>query len=389
MFTVRGDMEIIISLDSLLEMIPLSLEKKLIPNFMITKITADSRKVISGTLFVACPGDTFDGHDFIDQAVANGAGYVVCHTAHAASHYAAEAPPEGVPGGTCGAIRDTRYETILVDDSAAAAGMLAQAAAGSPAAKLTNLAVTGTNGKTTIGFLVRSVINQTGSKCGLIGTVICDACSGVEQEAVMTTPDCLAVAQMTADMVANGAEYMVIEASSHALSQNRLAGVEFKAAAFTNLTGDHFDYHKTEEAYLAAKTKLFTGLAADAVAVLNRQSPHAELIGEQTKARILWYAARTPPEGVPSGTCGAIRNTQYEEQTQFIAANPERSRRSARGGPDLSRRSFQRSRIPPPHPYLSPGNATLILRPSEAEFSAGTYASPGCAIRITSSLQKL
>ncbi|MBN2272324.1 MAG: UDP-N-acetylmuramoyl-L-alanyl-D-glutamate--2,6-diaminopimelate ligase, partial [Sedimentisphaerales bacterium] len=99
-----------------------------------------------------------------------------------------------------------------------------------------------------------------------------------------------AVAQMTADMVANGAEYMVIEASSHALSQNRLAGVEFKAAAFTNLTGDHFDYHKTEEDYLAAKTRLFAGLAPNAVAVLNKQSPHAELIAEQTKARILWYA---------------------------------------------------------------------------------------------------
>ncbi|HLB73298.1 MAG TPA: UDP-N-acetylmuramoyl-L-alanyl-D-glutamate--2,6-diaminopimelate ligase, partial [Sedimentisphaerales bacterium] len=291
------------------ELVNLVSSNKARPGRAGPSVRIDSRLVKQGDIFVAIAGTVCDGHDFIDQAVANGAGYVVCHTAHAASHYAAEAPPEGVPGGTCGAIRDTRYETILVDDSAAAAGMLAQAAAGSPAAKLTNLAVTGTNGKTTIGFLVRSVINQTGSKCGLIGTVICDACSGVEQEAVMTTPDCLAVAQMTADMVANGAEYMVIEASSHALSQNRLAGVEFKAAAFTNLTGDHFDYHKTEEAYLAAKTKLFTGLAADAVAVLNRQSPHAELIGEQTKARILWYAARTPPEGVPygtSGTSGAI-----------------------------------------------------------------------------------
>jgi len=243
-------------------------------------VRIDSRLVGPGDVFVAIAGTVCDGHGFIDQAIASGAGYIVCQTASAATQYAR---------------RNTQYENIVVDDSAAAAGVLAQAAAGSPAAKLTNLAVTGTNGKTTVAFLVRSVINQArplgaGSKCGLIGTVICDTCSGAEQEAVMTTPDCLAVAQMTAEMVANGAEYMVIEASSHALSQNRLAGVKFKAAAFTNLTGDHLDYHKTEEDYLAAKTRLFTGLASDAVSVLNRQSSHAELIAERTKARILWYA---------------------------------------------------------------------------------------------------
>jgi UDP-N-acetylmuramoyl-L-alanyl-D-glutamate--2,6-diaminopimelate ligase len=238
-------------------------------------VRIDSRLVGPGDIFVAIAGTVFDGHDFINQAVANGAGYIVCQTARPASQYA---------------IRKTQCESIIVDDSAAAAGLLAQAAAGNPAAKLTNLAVTGTNGKTTVAFLVRSVIQQAGPKCGLIGTVVYDTCGGESREAAMTTPDCLAVAQMTADMVANGAEYMVIEASSHALSQNRLAGVEFKAAAFTNLTGDHFDYHKTEEDYLAAKTRLFAGLAPDAVAVLNRQSPHAELIAEQTEARILWYA---------------------------------------------------------------------------------------------------
>jgi len=231
-------------------------------------VRIDSRLVEQGDVFVAIAGTVCDGHDFIDQAVANGAKYVVCQ-----------------PGGTA-----RQCETIVVDDPATAAGVLAQAAAGNPAVRLTNLAVTGTNGKTTVAFLVRSVIRQAGAKCGLVGTVAYDTCSGAEQEAAMTTPDCLAVAQMTADMVANGAEYMVIEASSHALSQNRLAGLDFKAAAFTNLAGDHLDYHKTEEDYLAAKTRLFEGLAPDAAAVLNMQSPQAKRIAEQTKARILWYA---------------------------------------------------------------------------------------------------
>jgi UDP-N-acetylmuramoyl-L-alanyl-D-glutamate--2,6-diaminopimelate ligase len=91
-------------------------------------------------------------------------------------------------------------------------------------------------------------------------------------------------------MLKNGAKYMVIEASSHALSQNRLAAVNFKAAAFTNLAGDHLDYHKTEEDYLAAKTRLFSTLSPDAVAVLNQQSPQAKSIAAQTDAKILWYA---------------------------------------------------------------------------------------------------
>ena len=242
-------------------------------------VRVDSRLVEQGDIFVAIAGTVCDGHDFIDHALANGAKYIVCQTGHAATQ--CEIP-------------DARYETIVVDDSARAAGLLAQAAAGEAAAKLTNLAVTGTNGKTTVAFLVRSVIQQAPNgpapKCGLIGTVIYDSCSGGGQEATMTTPDCLAVAQMTAEMVANGAEYMVIEASSHALSQNRLAGVNFKAAGFTNLAGDHLDYHKTEEDYLAAKTRLFADLACDGIAVLNKQSAHSKRIAEQTKAGILWYA---------------------------------------------------------------------------------------------------
>ncbi|MHC4172140.1 MAG: UDP-N-acetylmuramoyl-L-alanyl-D-glutamate--2,6-diaminopimelate ligase [Planctomycetota bacterium] len=235
------------------------------------QIRTDSRLAKDGDIFVAVKGTVYDGHDFIDQALANGAKYIVCQSAP--------------PGGN----REDAQVTI-VDDSTEAAGLLAQASRGNPASRLTNLAVTGTNGKTTVAYLVRSCIQKAGGKCGLIGTVIYDTCSGSGCEATMTTPDCLAVAEMTDEMVRNGAKYMVIEASSHALSQNRLAGVSFKAAAFTNLAGDHLDYHKTKEDYLAAKAELFQALSTDAVAVLNKQSPEAELIAQQTRAKILWYA---------------------------------------------------------------------------------------------------
>ncbi|MGB2807602.1 MAG: UDP-N-acetylmuramoyl-L-alanyl-D-glutamate--2,6-diaminopimelate ligase, partial [Sedimentisphaerales bacterium] len=106
----------------------------------------------------------------------------------------------------------------------------------------------------------------------------------------LTTPDSLSIAEGQQKMVEAGAKYMVIEASSHALSQNRLTGINFKAAAFTNIAGDHLDYHKTKADYLAAKTRLFTSLSPDAAAVLNKQAPEAELIAGQTSAKVLWYA---------------------------------------------------------------------------------------------------
>ncbi len=241
-------------------------------------IRIDSRLVRQGDVFVAVEGTACDGHDFIDQAIANGAKYVVCQSA-----------PESGPSRP-GGRHSEAAQVIIVEDSAEAAGLLSMAAAGNPAAQLTNLAVTGTNGKTTVAFLVRSIIQNAGHKCGLIGTVTYDTCAGHSHDAPLTTPDCLTIAEMAAEMVRNGAEYMAIEASSHALSQNRLAGLSFKAAAFTNLTGDHLDYHKTEEDYLAAKTRLFEALRPDATAVLNRQSPHAAVIAGQTRAGILWYA---------------------------------------------------------------------------------------------------
>jgi UDP-N-acetylmuramoyl-L-alanyl-D-glutamate--2,6-diaminopimelate ligase len=228
------------------------------------QIRTDSRSVRKGDIFVAVEGTVYDGHDFIDQALANGAGYIVCE-------------------------RPAGHQAVVVRDSAEAAAILAQAAGGNPASRLINLAVTGTNGKTTVAFLVRSCIRKSGERCGLIGTVLYDTCSGTDSEAPLTTPDCLTIAAGQEQMVKNGAKYMVIEASSHALAQNRLAQVNFKAAAFTNLSGDHLDYHKTKEEYLAAKTRLFSALSADAIAVLNRDSPEAEHIAAKTPAKILWY----------------------------------------------------------------------------------------------------
>jgi UDP-N-acetylmuramoyl-L-alanyl-D-glutamate--2,6-diaminopimelate ligase len=267
-------------------------------------ICVDSRTVADGDIFVAVKGTACDGHDFIDQALENGAEYIVCQE------------------NTQYAIRDTQYELIVVDDSIEAAALLAQTIRGNPASQLTNLAVTGTNGKTTVAYMVRSCIRQAGKKCGLLGTVIYDTCSGNSSEAILTTPDCMTIAAGQQQMLKNGAKYMVIEASSHALSQNRLAGISFKAAAFTNLAGDHLDYHKTEEDYLAAKTKLFSALSPDAVAVLNKQSPHAESIAQKTEAKTLWYAVDAPADIIAHiksmDTAGTIFNMEHIGQSAVV-----------------------------------------------------------------------
>jgi UDP-N-acetylmuramoyl-L-alanyl-D-glutamate--2,6-diaminopimelate ligase len=236
------------------------------------RIRTDSRLVKDGDVFVAVKGTAYDGHDFIDQALANGARYIVCQNDE---HHTTQ---------------KSRHELVIVDDTTEAAAILAQAAVGNPASKLMNLAVTGTNGKTTVAFLVRSIIQKAGHKCGLIGTILYDTCSGSTYQAPLTTPDCLDIAAKQQEMVRNGAKYMVTEASSHSLSQNRLAQINFRAAAFTNLSGDHLDYHKTKEEYLAAKTRLFSALALEATAVLNKQSPETEFIAAHTSASLLWYA---------------------------------------------------------------------------------------------------
>jgi UDP-N-acetylmuramoyl-L-alanyl-D-glutamate--2,6-diaminopimelate ligase len=275
------------------------------------EVCVDSRLVKEGDIFVAVKGTVYDGHDFIDQALTKGAKYIVAQNREPSIKHL----PRIRAGGA------SSIEVINVDDSAEAAALLAQASRGNPASQLTNLAVTGTNGKTTVAYLVRSVIQKAGEKCGLIGTIVYDTGSSARQ-ASLTTPDCLAIAETQAQMVKAGSKYMVIEASSHALSQNRLAAISFKAAAFTNLAGDHMDYHRTEEDYLAAKTKLFSALSHDAVAVLNKQSPQAKYIAENTKAKILWYAidetADISAHIKSMGIDGATFALQYGQQSSIV-----------------------------------------------------------------------
>ena len=234
----------------------------------VTGVTEDSRQVQPGHVFVARGGTVTDGRRFVDQAVERGAIAVV-----------SAGPVDGCP-----------VPVAVVPDAGAAASALAHAFHGHPSAagRLKLLGVTGTNGKTTVAYLLRHVLNGFGTRCGLIGTVEVD--DGKSRwESTMTTPAAADVAGLLARMRDRGCRACAMEVSSHSLDQGRVAGATFAGAAFTNLTGDHLDYHRTMEAYAAAKARLFAGLHGDAVAAVNADDPWAGRMVADCHGRVIRY----------------------------------------------------------------------------------------------------
>lgn len=233
----------------------------------VTTLADDSRRCAGGTCFVAVRGFDVDGHAYIGAALAKGASAVVCEDASAV--------PDDVP-------------CAIVEDSRPAAGPLAQAMLGWPARKMVNIGITGTNGKTTVAALAASILGDAGCDCGVLGTITYE--TGMSTAAASnTTPGAVELAGLTDEMVRAGRTHLVMEASSHALDQRRTAGVPFHVGVFTNLTGDHLDYHKTRAAYLGAKRRLFEELAPSATAVINRDDLAGARIIEGCRAPVFWY----------------------------------------------------------------------------------------------------
>jgi len=237
----------------------------------ITSIQFDSRKVEQGTLFVAQPGTVVDGHDFIPQAIRQGAVAVVC-----------EHLVEGAEGATM----------IVVDNASRALGHMASKWFGEPSKHLTLVGVTGTNGKTTIATLLYKLVRGLGHKAGLLSTVV----NYIEDEAVAsthTTPDALELNALLARMVAAGCEYAFMEVSSHSVAQERIAGLDFDGALFTNLTRDHIDFHKTFENYRDTKKRLFDELKKTAFAVTNKDDKNGLVMTQNCNAEVRTYSTRS------------------------------------------------------------------------------------------------
>jgi UDP-N-acetylmuramoyl-L-alanyl-D-glutamate--2,6-diaminopimelate ligase len=237
-------------------------------------LSIDSRTIKPMGLFVAIPGTLVDGHDYIKQAILNGATSIVC-----------ERIPEGIN-------RPDSLTFVLVKDSSTAIGQIASAYYDFPTHNMRIVAVTGTNGKTTTVTLLHRLFRMLDKKTGLIGTVEHMINDKIEVS-THTTPDALTLQILFRKMADAGCKYCFIEASSHAINQNRLSGTKLYGAVFTNITHDHLDYHKTFDNYITAKKKLFDSLSSSAFAIVNSDDSHFEDVVANCKAEISTFGLTT------------------------------------------------------------------------------------------------
>jgi UDP-N-acetylmuramoyl-L-alanyl-D-glutamate--2,6-diaminopimelate ligase len=239
---------------------------------VIRHITFDSRKVSKGDVFVAVRGTQVDGHRFIQNALEKGAAAIVCETLP--SSVTAGMPP-----------------FVSVPDTAAALGLMAANFYDHPSEKLHLVGVTGTNGKTTIVTLLHQLFLALGYKAGLLSTIAVKI-HRKEMGASHTTPDALSIQSALSQMVEAGCDYAFMEVSSHALVQERIAGLHFAGGVFTNITHDHLDYHKTFKEYIRAKKLFFDALPATAFALANADDRNGMVMLQNTHARKYTYGLK-------------------------------------------------------------------------------------------------
>lgn len=234
----------------------------------IKGMTMDSRQVEPGDLYACVPGANADGHDFAAEVIKKGASALLVE----------RLLPFEIP-------------QVQVDHVRDVLGKIAANLYGYPSSRLEMVGVTGTNGKTTITYLVEQIMKKQGKKAGLIGT-LGSRIAGREIPGSRTTPEAVDLQKLLAMMVDEKAELVVMEVSSHALDLGRVQGIEFDAAIFTNLTQDHLDYHKTMEGYLQAKARLFKELKGNKqpkVGIINGDDPAAQTLCQVSAARTVLY----------------------------------------------------------------------------------------------------
>lgn len=238
----------------------------------VNNIQFDSRKVSNNDVFVAVNGVTVDGHQYIEKAIGLGAKTIVC-----------EVFPENL-------VDEVTY--VKVENSTIALGILASNFYGNPTKDLKLVGVTGTNGKTTTTTLLYELFTKLGYACALISTIKI-VIDGEVIPSTHTTPDILTLNKMFREAVDRGCEFAFMEVSSHGIHQNRIAGLHFEVAGFTNITHDHLDYHKTFANYLAAKKKFFDDLPKTSTAISNADDKNGKVMLQNTVATKRLYALKT------------------------------------------------------------------------------------------------
>jgi UDP-N-acetylmuramoyl-L-alanyl-D-glutamate--2,6-diaminopimelate ligase len=241
----------------------------------VKDLQLDSRKVVAGSVFIAVKGAATDGHRFIDQVVEQGATAVICETM-----------PDTLKEGVT---------YVQAESSAAAAGFMAHNFYGQPSEKVKLVGVTGTNGKTTIATLLYKLFTELGYKCALLSTVQ----NHIGKEivpATHTTPDAISLNAMLAQMINAGCTHVFMETSSHAIHQQRIAGLKYTGGIFSNITHDHLDYHKTFDEYIRVKKSFFDSLPSDAFAISNADDKRGMVMLQNTHAHKYLYSLRTMAE---------------------------------------------------------------------------------------------
>jgi UDP-N-acetylmuramoyl-L-alanyl-D-glutamate--2,6-diaminopimelate ligase len=233
----------------------------------IGNVTCDSRAVKPGDLFIAFKGFAQDGYKFIGQAVANGAAAVL-----------AERDFDASPA----------VKKIIVRDTRLALPVIAANFHGDPSKKLKMVGITGTNGKTTITYIIESILRCARKESGVIGTINYRY-KGKEIPAKNTTPGPLELQGLLADMLKAKVGYAVMEVSSHSLDQGRVGGILFDDGIFTNITGDHLDYHKTLKNYFKAKAQLFDMLKKGGAAILNYDDRKVRTLAKKLRSKVITY----------------------------------------------------------------------------------------------------
>ncbi len=240
-------------------------------DFEVKGVSCNSKTVVDNSVFIAVKGASADGNRFIEDAIARGARAIIKESP---SHKVTKSP-EGIL-------------FIGVADARKACADLAAEFYGNPSEKIEMVGITGTNGKTTLSYLLEAILKEANKAPAVIGTVNCRFKDKVIPSK-NTTPGSIELQSMLFDMAAAGVNYCLMEVSSHALDQNRTEGIKFSSAVFTNLTQDHLDYHKTIEDYFLAKAKLFQGLSRGAFAIVNADDSYGKRIQNLSSCGIVNY----------------------------------------------------------------------------------------------------
>jgi UDP-N-acetylmuramoyl-L-alanyl-D-glutamate--2,6-diaminopimelate ligase len=266
-------------------------------------ISCNSKLVKNNSIFVAIKGNKEDGHRFIQEAIERGAKAVIVQTS---------------------AYQDTRtsgkISFIRVKDTRRALAKLVTKFYANPSSKIKVIGITGTNGKTTVSYLIESILREAGFNPAVIGTI-----NYRFQDKVIsstnTTPGPIELQSMLAEMLEEGINYAIIEVSSHALHQDRTEGITFHSAIFTNLTQDHLDYHKTKANYFRAKSKLFSNLSQNCFAIINNDDAYGIKMKRLTKAKIITYGINSPADIQARDISFNIAQTEFTLKTTKGQAN--------------------------------------------------------------------